>query len=348
MEIVDLQQVKTVSGHPPLFSPQLTQAIRATLQKGEQSLVFLNRRGYSNLVVCAQCGQPVQCRHCQVSLTLHQREQQLLCHYCGYTAPAASICPNCQSGRFSNFGFGTERLEAELAKLFPAARIGRLDRDTSRNRQDFINILKGVHQGEIDILIGTQMITKGHHFPNVTLVGVVWPDAGLGMPDYKAGERTFQLLSQVTGRAGRGDKPGRVLIQTHQPEHYSIVAAMRHDYQAFYHQELSFRRQLGFPPFSRLINLGLDAEEEGLVQEAARELFKLAQPEAGRHGVQLLGPAPAVLAKLHGRHRWQLLLKGNEFEKLHGFLGRLLQALPPVLRGTKVKLTVDVDPESMV
>ncbi|MDH3392538.1 MAG: primosomal protein N', partial [Desulfobulbaceae bacterium] len=266
VEIVDLRGIPTVSGHPPLFTNQLNRAIRQTLADGNQALIFLNRRGYANSMICQDCGHTVQCRNCQVTLTLHKGDRQLVCHYCGYATTSKIICENCQSPKVVGIGFGTERLESEIRELFPAARIARLDRDTTSKRNEFLATLRAVHQGEVDILIGTQMITKGHHFPNVTLVGIVWADAGLGLPDFKAGERTFQLLAQVTGRAGRGDKPGRVIVQTHQPDHYSVITAQGHDYQTLYEQELNLRQQLQYPPFSRLINLQLDGIDEKTVR----------------------------------------------------------------------------------
>lgn len=346
--VVDLQAINTVSGQPPLFSPLLTTALRDNLAKGEQSLIFLNRRGFASLMLCQDCGRPVQCRHCHVSMTFHQQRGQLLCHYCGYMVPSATICADCQSSRLIPIGFGTERIESELHRLFPQARLARLDRDTTARRHDFLAILRAMHQGEIDILVGTQMIAKGHHFPGVTLVGVVWADAGLGMPDFKAGERTFQLLAQVTGRAGRGDKPGRVIVQTHQPDHYSITTARLHDYQALYDREIAGRQSLDYPPFSRLINLCLDGSDEPEVRASARELARSGERFRKKYGVTLLGPAPALLAKLRGRYRWQLLLKSPGLENLHAFLGLLQTRLPAAIRTGSVKLTVDVDPENMV
>ncbi|MFO7606132.1 MAG: primosomal protein N', partial [Desulfurivibrionaceae bacterium] len=232
--------------------------------------------------------------------------------------------------------------------LFPKARLARLDRDTSLNRKDLLAILKKVHDREIDILIGTQMITKGHHFPHVTLVGVVWADAGLGLPDFRAGERTFQLLSQVTGRAGRGDKPGRVIIQSLNPEHYSISTARLHDYRGLFDREIELRRALQFPPFTRLINIRIEGEREDQVKKSAVALAELARRMARRHvTVTILGPAPAPLAKLHGRYRWQLLLKSGNLKTLHGFSSALLDA-GRGLHPNGVKLSLDVDPENML
>ncbi len=349
VEVIDLREVPTVSGHPPLFTNQLNRALRQTLADGNQALIFLNRRGFASSMICQDCGHTVQCRNCQVTLTLHKGNRQLVCHYCGYNTTSKIICSNCQSPKVIGIGFGTERLEDELTKLFPSARIARLDRDTTSKRTDFLATLRAVHQGEVDILIGTQMITKGHHFPNVTLVGIVWADAGLGLPDFKAGERTFQLLCQVTGRAGRGDKPGRVIVQTHQPDHYSVITAQAHDYQALYDRELELRQHLQYPPFSRLINLQLDGIDEGRVREVAETLARKGSELAcGQPGLAILGPAPSPLARLRGRYRWQILLKGAAIDSLHQLCAQLYKAHPTSRDKNAVKLTVDVDPENML
>jgi len=349
VEIVDLRGVPTVSGRPPLFTNQLANGIRRTLAAGDQAIVFLNRRGFANCMLCQDCGHTVQCRHCQVTLTLHKSRQQLVCHYCGFTTTSKILCANCQSPKVIGVGFGTERLEEELTTLFPKARIARLDRDTTMKRSEFLATLRAVHRREVDILIGTQMITKGHHFPHVTLVGIVWADAGLGMPDYKAGERTFQLLCQVSGRAGRGDKPGRVIVQTHQPDHYSVLTARLHDYQSLYDAEVRLRGELHYPPFARLINLRLEGPDEeavrGLATSLAEQAHHLSQ---GRPGLEILGPVPAPLARLRGRYRWQLLLKGAETNPLRELCSRLLREQPRGGGTRAVKLTVDVDPENML
>ncbi|HSH12134.1 MAG TPA: primosomal protein N', partial [Desulfurivibrionaceae bacterium] len=317
VEVIDLRQIKTVSGRPPLFSPELTVALKETLAAGDQSLIFLNRRGYAGLLLCRACGQAVRCPSCAISLTLHQGRGQLLCHYCGHTVNSRTLCDHCRSPELIPIGFGTERLESELKTMLPTARIARLDRDTTGNRQEFLEILRAVHDRKVDILVGTQMITKGHHFPHVTLVGVAWADAGLNLPDFRAGERTFQLLSQVTGRAGRGEKAGRVIIQAMTPEHYAIATARDHDYQGFFDQELALRRELKFPPFGLLVNLRFDGVDELLVRKAAEQTGALAQKLGRGRKIAILGPAPAPLSRLQGRYRWQLLLKGENRGELH-------------------------------
>ncbi len=348
VEVVNMQSVKTVSGRAPVFSPALISNLRENLVRGEQSLVFLNRRGYANFMICRDCVQAVQCKHCQISLTLHRTGNKLLCHYCGFAVSSTTACSNCQSTSLTPVGVGTERLEHQLTELLPDARIARLDRDTCRKRLDYIKILKAVHKGEIDILLGTQMITKGHHFPNVTLVGIVLADTGLGLPDFRAGERTFQLISQVTGRAGRGEKPGRVIIQTYQPEHYSINMAKNHDYAGMYTRETELRKSLAYPPFSRIVNVKIEGIEDTYVQDAAGRLSNLAQKFQKRSEPEILGPAPAPLARLRDKYRWQLLIKGKKLEALHTFLYRLEGEIATLSKGGKVKISIDVDPEYMM
>ena len=348
VEIVDLRKIPTIDNRPPLFSPDLLQGLRYNLEAGEQSIIFLNRRGFANLMICRDCGNSVQCRHCHISLTLHKKAGLLACHYCGYTTKSAIICPHCGSNQVREVGFGTERVEKELRRRFPKARIARLDRDTTVRRTSYLRILRKVYKNEIDILIGTQMITKGYHFPNMTLVGIIWADAGLGMPDFRAGERTFQLLSQVTGRAGRGEKPGRVIIQTNQPDHYSITTAQEHDFHAFFEKELQIRASLQFPPFTRLINLRFSGENENQVQDAARQTAKMARIMSQKKSVTLLGPAPAPLSRLRNRYRWQLLLKGANLGGLHRVAVHLQENPQGPVKSGRVKLFIDVDPESMM
>lgn len=349
VSIVDLRRVKTVSGKPPLFSPPLISALKENLEHKLQSLVFLNRRGYANLVVCQDCGRNVQCRNCQITLTMHKNRGELICHYCGYSITSAMVCSSCRSPRLIRVGFGTERLEEELTRLFPSAHIARLDRDTCVKRKDYLAVLKAMHNSEVDILVGTQMIAKGHHFPKVTLVGVVWADAGLGIPDFRAGERAFQLISQVTGRAGRGQEAGRVIIQTYQPDHYSIALARKHDYTGLYDKEMSLRRELAYPPFSRLINLRIEGRDEKMVRKAALDCAVIAK-ELNRFKppVTILGPTPAPLTRLRSKYRWQLLLKGNDVRNLHFLGASLLHKGPAFSRDGKVRISIDVDPENLL
>lgn len=348
VSIVDLKEIKHSAGHSPLFSPLLIQAITNNLEQNNQTLIFLNRRGYANLLLCSDCGNPVQCKHCHVSMTLHKEQNALVCHHCGHTTKSAILCPHCRSHHIREIGFGTERIEAELHQRFPAATIARLDRDTAGSRSSFLKTLKAVHNREIDILIGTQMITKGHHFPHVTLVGIIWADAGLCIPDFKAGERTFQLISQVSGRAGRGEKPGKVIIQTHQPDHYAITCARQHDYLAFYHKERQLRKMLQFPPYSRLVNIRFSGETEEKVSQTAQLIAQQISTLSISRAVMVLGPAASPLSKLRGKYRWQLLLKGHRYQDLHAVCNLLSQSPPVLIRSGKVKMSVDVDPENML
>jgi primosomal protein N' (replication factor Y) len=349
VKVVNMLAMQTVSGRPAVFSNELVKELRKNFENGEQSLIFLNRRGFANFMMCRDCGQPVQCRNCQISLTLHKTSNKLLCHYCGYTVPSKTVCTNCQSTSLVALGVGTERLQDELAGLFPKARIERLDRDTCVKRNDYLRILKAVHRGEIDILLGTQMITKGHHFPNVTLVGIVQADTGLGMPDFRAGERTFQLISQVSGRAGRGEKPGRVIVQTFQPEHHSIEMSTRHDYLGMYNREIALRKRLDYPPFARLINLRIEGKEEKDVQAAAKKLGLKAVRLCKKDSLpEVLGPAPAPLVRLRDKYRYQLLLKGRELDSLHLMVHQLQKDITLFNNAGRVKIAVDIDPEFMM
>jgi primosomal protein N' (replication factor Y) (superfamily II helicase) len=347
VRIIDLKEEKLDYGEKPLFSKPLLKSLYDNLARGNQSLIFLNRRGFANFTMCKDCKTPVQCPNCQVSLTLHRGRHKLICHYCGHSKSDKSSCLKCNSENLENIGFGTEKLEKELVEIFPEARIARLDRDTTTNRKAYLQILKSVFLGEIDILVGTQMIAKGHHFPNVTLVGVVWADAGLGFPDFRAGERTFQVLSQVTGRAGREEKRGQVIVQTYQPGHYAVKAAREHDYLKMYEKEISLRKPLGFPPFSRLINLHLEAEQEEKVRSSAFALFEFCRKISPEYNVAVLGPVPSPLAKLRGKYRWQLLLRGNS-ESVRKVSRAIEEYGVRRIIGSTVNLIIDVDPENML
>ncbi|HEY3357042.1 MAG TPA: primosomal protein N', partial [Polyangia bacterium] len=339
VEVVDLRKYRPE--REGLFSAPLVAAVRQTLAAGEQTILFLNRRGFATTVLCTSCGEPLKCMHCSVTLTAHREGRRVTCHYCGFTRPAPSLCPRCGGG-LRELGSGTERVEEALKVHFPTARVARLDRDSARGA-GLGRVLDSVRGRAVDIVIGTQMITKGHDFPGVTLVGVLLADTGLALPDFRAGERTFQLLTQVAGRAGRGDSPGRVLIQTYSPDHPSVRFATAHDYAGFYAAETAVRQELGYPPFGRLVMVRIDATEEARAREAATLLGERGRTLAGRYpGVTLLGPVEAPLLRLKGRYRWQLMLRGPERRAVHG-LGRALAAaeLP-----AGVRRIVDVDPVS--
>ena len=276
VRVVDMRQAFRKGGGTPIFSPQLKEAIHQRLDRGEQTILFLNRRGFSSALECPQCGYVAECPNCSVSLTYHRREQKLLCHICGHTAPVPGVCPNdkCRNPKIRYAGLGTEKVEDTLTKLFPRARIQRMDSDVMKRKDDYRRVLGDFRVGKIDILVGTQMIAKGLHFPNVTLVGIIYADMALHQPDFRAGERTFQLLTQVSGRAGRGDIEGEVFVQAFTPFHPAIQFARRHDFAGFYAQEMEFREQLKYPPVSRVALLTLKGRNEEKVVFSADHLRK--------------------------------------------------------------------------
>jgi primosomal protein N' (replication factor Y) len=346
--LVDLNknQSKNIKG---IIKQELQEKLTGNLLKGKQSILLLNRRGFSAVVLCRDCGTPVQCSHCHVSLTLHKGKNQLICHYCGFSTTSKTVCLQCRSTDLVPAGFGTERVEEEVLELFPEARIKRLDSDTASDRKKFLSILSQMHAGEIDILIGTQMIAKGHHFPNVTLVGVVWADGGMSMPDFRAAERTFQLITQVIGRAGRGDEPGEVIIQTMRPDHYAIVYSRDHQYGKMFAHEMKLRQHPAFPPYLRLTALRLQGRVENDVQQTAIRLAKFCRHAAKKEKFQIetLGPAPSPLDKIKDNYRWQILLKGKDTDQMHA-LCTAINGARQELVGRQCTLSIDVDPENMM
>jgi primosomal protein N' (replication factor Y) (superfamily II helicase) len=334
----------------PLLSPVLIDALGDNLARRRQSLVFLNRRGFANFLQCRICGFVLRCDHCSVTLTFHKRERLVLCHHCGWRRPAPESCPHCGEIAFLPVGFGTEQLEQEIAERFPDARIARMDRDTTVRRGSHERLIRKWEKGEIDILMGTQMITKGHDVSGVTLVGAVLADLSFNLPDFRAAERTFQLLSQVAGRAGRGSDPGRVIIQTYNPDHYALRHVLTHDYPGFFADELEFRRALSYPPFSRLVHLRLEGPKPLEIEETAKRLGEWLREESRRRAqrypdIEVLGPAPAPILKLRGRFRWQILLKGKQSAALLALAAGAQARLP---RTSRARLHVDVDPYSML
>ena len=350
VEVIDLRVgSKRARG---AMTATLLKSIKETLDLKQQALLFINRRGLAPLPMCFSCGHVIKCVNCSVSLTLHQalesgQPNRLVCHYCGFEQAAPKRCPACDSKGFRFVGIGTERLEGEVLKRFPEARVGRLDSDTTRTKGSLNKILKSVRNGELDALVGTQMVTKGHDFPNITLVGVIEADLGLHMPDFRAGERTFQMLAQVAGRAGRGESAGRVIIQTLNPDHYSLLRARDHDFPGFFDQELTQRRKLGYPPFSRLALARLTGNSEDRTRELAHEMGEMAwdvidrQPE---NGLDVIGPAPSPLGKVKGKYRYQILFRARQTKPLQTFLTTWLDESRTRLKGRGVSLTLDVDP----
>jgi len=336
VELIDLRGQSVQDG----FSEPLLEAVAETVAAGRQVILYHNRRGFARQMQCRDCGDVVMCPHCDIGLTMHLRPRRLLCHYCGFQRQIPNECPSCQSVAFLPAGSGTERTELVLRASVPEARLLRLDHDTTRTRGSHARILSAFAAREADVLVGTQMVAKGHHFPGVALVGVLSADDGLSLPDYRASERAFQLLTQVAGRAGRTDS-GRVLLQTWRPEDPVILAAADHDFQSFAYLEMAQRRVAGYPPFQRLIRLGLTGPRLGDTAHAAAQLATAITRELGGR-VEVLGPAPAVFARLQNRYREQLLLKGELSRGEKAWLARCCQALRDAHQGLDV--VVDVDP----
>jgi primosomal protein N' (replication factor Y) len=343
ISLVDMRESRDEKGRVPVISPLLQQAIGDALEKGGQALVFLNRRGFNTFLHCRKCGHVFKCRNCSVSLVLHAGDNSLKCHYCDYSEKAPNSCPGCGLSEIGKFGAGTEKLEQELAALFPAARVGRMDRDTTSRKGAHLRILNEFGKKEIDILVGTQMIAKGHDYPNIHVVGVVSIDNALNIPDFRAAERGFQLLTQVSGRGGRGDVPGRVVIQTFNPGHYAIIHARENNYKGFYDDEITLRRELGYPPFTRMISLEITSLDEGRAKQGAQELAVAARDFCRRKpglGIAALGPAEAPVARVKNKYRWKLLLKGANVRSLHNSVRDILSSVSE--KGFEIR--VDVDP----
>lgn len=339
-----------------MLSYQLVGAVQDTLAEQMQAILFLNRRGFSPCVICHSCGHVFECINCDVSLTYHRRQESLRCHHCDYSIRMPESCPECEDQKINRRGTGTEKLEGHLNELFPRANIARLDRDTSGGK-NLRRTIKAFRHGEVDLLVGTQMVTKGHDFPGVITVGVIMADLSLNFPDFRAAERTFQLLTQVAGRAGRGDDPGRVYIQTYNPEHYSLQAAREHDYAAFSERELALRRELAYPPFGHLVAIKFEATSEGRCIQAARDYATAArrvlrQDEKLGQSVFMLGPAMAPLSRIKGKSRWQILLKSRsraDVRKLAiGMLNGMAHFEPNKSQHRDVRVIVDVDPVNML
>jgi primosomal protein N' (replication factor Y) (superfamily II helicase) len=341
VELIDMRQEFQETGSEQVISRKLSAEIKERLERGEQAMVLLNRRGYSPVVLCRSCGKSLECKNCAIALTHHKRARKMECHYCGYTAPVPQHCGHCGSEYVYFLGTGSEKLEELLHGLFPQARIARMDRDTVRGRQDFERMLGALHEGEIDLLVGTQMIAKGHDIPGVTLVGVVGADMALGMPDFRAAERTFQLLTQVAGRAGRRDVPGKVVLQTYFPDHYAVQYAAQHDFGGFYDKELRFRSWMHYPPYSALANVLVRSDK---LDDALRWSGVLGRwfDKIRHEGVRVLGPAPAPIIRLKQEYRYHFVLKSSSREKLNNLLRSML-AYAAEEKIPRTHLIVDVD-----
>jgi primosomal protein N' (replication factor Y) (superfamily II helicase) len=345
IEILDLRGEKNDGPGPALFSRRLRELVAGALERGEQAILFQNRRGFSPVLWCAACGETVRCAQCDSNLTFHRRIGRVVCHACCEELPVPKACPACTAPNPRHLGAGSERVELLVKKLFPAARVLRMDSDTMLRREDYEDALERFGRGEIDVLVGTQMIAKGLDFPRVTVVGVINADQALHLPDFRSSERTFQLLAQVAGRAGRGVLDGRIVVQSATPGHPAIVAAAKHDYEGFARAESRLRAELGYPPHGRLLRVVLDAEDPGKLDLVARAVGVLLRAEIGKTG-QVLGPAEAPIALLRGRHRKHVLVKSP---RASGALERARAALRAfVPEHAKVRVSIDVDPSSML
>ena len=334
---------------PVPLSPVLIETLRANLAARGQAMVFLNRRGFHNFLQCSLCGNVIACANCSVSMTFHMRDRSLRCHYCGSHSPAPDVCPECKGYGLSGQGFGTEQLTSALEAVFPDARIDRMDSDTSGKHGARARILAALRAGEIDILVGTQMITKGFDFPGVTLAAVVLADMGLNLPDFRSAERTFQVLTQVAGRAGRGERAGRVIIQTRAPHHYSIRAAQAQDYARFMRRELELRRELGYPPFARLAMVRVEGEDSRRVaQIAAAAAQALTRAAPSPEILRVLGPSPAPIERIKQRYRWQVMLKSKELRPMRAALASMRAEIGPMAEEHRVYLIIDIDPVRML
>jgi len=341
VEIIDMRQEFQETGHEQVISRKLAAEITERFDRKEQVMILLNRRGYSPVVLCRTCGKTLECQNCAIALTHHKREHKMICHYCGYTAPVPKTCVHCGSEYVYFLGTGSERLEELLHGMFPQARIARLDRDTVRGHEDFERTLNALSEGELDLLVGTQMIAKGHDIHGVTLVGVVGADSALGLPDFRAAERTFQLLTQVAGRAGRGQSPGKVILQTYFQDHYAVQYAARHDFAGFYDKELRFRSWMHYPPYSALANVVIRSNQLDEALQWSGTLGKWF--EQNRHeGVRVLGPAAAPILRLKRDYRYHFVLKSPSREKLNSTL-RAMLAYAAAKKIPRTQVIVDVD-----
>lgn len=346
VEIVDLKQ-ELANGNRSMLSFDLYQAIEKNLKDKLQTILFLNRRGYSTFIMCRNCGYTVKCKNCNISMTYHSYENKLKCHYCGYEEKAVKICPECGSDKIRYFGTGTQKLEQEINKQFPQAKTIRMDVDTVTKKNSHEEILNKFKNEGIDILIGTQMVVKGHHFPKVTLVGVIAADSSLNIDDYRATERTFQILTQVAGRAGRENLPGKVIIQSYNPENFSIQDAQKQDYEKFYETEMALRRQLKYPPFCDIILIAFNSIDETEIKKVSSIAYEFVRNNLNQKEFKIFKPMPSPIDKIQNKFRWRIIIKGNMTDEANQVLNEMLKDLfDKDFRNTKI--AVDVNPNNMV
>jgi primosomal protein N' (replication factor Y) len=342
VKLVDMRMEFDTRVGKQVISSVLAEALRKDISKKQQALIFLNRRGFSTFVMCRKCGYVLKCSKCDSPMVFHKQKEELICHYCNKRMSPPEICPACEEDYLMYRGTGTQKVETEIRKILPEGRIARMDSDTMSKRGAHDRVLRDFKDHKIDIIVGTQMIAKGLDFPKVTLVGVISADANLNLPDFRSGERTFNLITQVAGRAGRGDLGGEVIVQTFTPEHYAIRLAAKHDYNRFYLEEIESRRQLLFPPFVNLVKITLRARKEENVVKSAEKLAELLRKKL--KDPDMIGPAPAPMPKLRGYYRWNVLIKAKD--RL-GIVKELRKALHGFRKGSGVFMAVDVDPMTM-
>jgi primosomal protein N' (replication factor Y) len=349
--IVDMTREFQRKGKYSIISSTLEDELRGCMERRDQAIILLNRRGFARTLLCRSCGHVFVCPDCSVSMTYHQQENRIICHYCGRDSDTPSGCENCGAEYIHYAGVGTEQLEGMLKTMFPQARIARLDRDTTRRRGVLRSTLFSFAERELDILVGTQMLAKGHDFPAVTMVGVVAGDSGLSFPDFRSAERTFQLLTQVAGRAGRGASPGHVVIQSYHPDNYALQFARKQDYAGFYEREIDFRRMMGYPPFRRLIQILISDPDHSkalaIAEKIARELKKIAEKYDQAVRPRILGPAAAPIEKLRGSYRFQILIKLHAGSRGAAIVQECFDALERH-KASSIKIHVDVDPLSLL
>ena len=346
VEIVDLK-MELANGNRSMLSVKLHDEIEQNLKEHRQTILFLNRRGFSTFIMCRECGYTVKCKNCNISMTYHKTENKLKCHYCGYEENVVTICPECHSDKIRYFGTGTQKLEQEINKIFPGASTIRMDIDTVTKKNSHEEILNKFKNENIDILIGTQMVVKGHHFPNVTLVGVIAADSSLNIDDYRANERTFQILTQVAGRAGREQLDGKVVIQTYNPDNFTIICAQKQDYEMFYNIEIALREQLKYPPFCDIILIGFNSLSEKELIDASTKIYNYLKTNLNGQEFNVLKPMPSPIDKIQNRYRWRIIIKGNMTEAANNVLNTCLRKFyNSNYKSTRV--TVDVNPNNMI
>jgi len=346
VEIVDLKQ-ELAQGNRSMLSTSLYEAIEKNLKEKKQTILFLNRRGFSTFIMCRECGYTVKCRNCNISMTYHRFENKLKCHYCGYEEKVVTTCPECKSNKIRYFGTGTQKIEEEVQKIFPKATTLRMDVDTVTKKNSHEEILEKFKNENIDILIGTQMIVKGHHFPNVTLVGVIAADTSLNIDDYRASERTFQILTQVAGRAGREKLPGKVIIQTYNPDNFSIDLAQKQDYNEFYDIEIALRKQLKYPPFCDIIIISFTGTNEKELISTSEYVYNYLSNKMDKQKYNIFRPVPSPIDKIQNKIRWRMIIKGNMTVKAYEDINNsLAEIYSKNIKHTKV--WADINPNSMM